>query len=87
MARKVRVQFPGAVYHVLDGEDRRENIFRGDFDCELFLDTLAQACERTGWRIYAWVLMSNQHSDDLWNSAIHGLPPLALTPLAPTSGW
>src|SRR4051812_32227108 len=61
MARKARVQFPGAVYHVLDRGDRRENIFRSDLDRELFLHTLGQVCEPTGWRIHAWALMSNHY--------------------------
>ena len=61
MARKARVEFPGAVYHVLDRGDRREAIFRDDADRELFLATLGQACGRTGWRVHAWVLMGNHY--------------------------
>jgi putative transposase len=61
MPRKLRIQFAGAVYHVLDRGDRREEIFRDDADRKRFLDTLAEACERTGWRIHAYVLMSNHY--------------------------
>src|SRR5437870_6211386 len=61
MARKARVQFAGAVYHVLDRGDRREAIFHDDMDRELFLQTLDQACRRTGWFIHAFVLMSNHY--------------------------
>ena len=61
MARKVRVEFPGAVYHVMCRGDRRESIFEDDFDRVRFLETLAQACQRTGWRIHAYVLMSNHY--------------------------
>ena len=61
MARKVRIEFPGAVYHVLDRGDRRETIFRDDRDREMFLAILGQACARTGWRVHAWVLMSNHY--------------------------
>jgi len=61
MARKRRVEFPGAVYHVLDRGDRREAVFRDDADHRLFLATSSQACERTGWRVHAWVLMGNHY--------------------------
>ena len=58
MPRKARVEFAGAVYHLLDRGDRREAIFRDDRDRETFLSTLGQACKRTGWRVHAWVLMT-----------------------------
>jgi REP element-mobilizing transposase RayT len=61
MARKLRVEFPGAVYHVMCRGDRRENIFEDDADRDRFLETLGQACQRTGWRIHAYVLMSNHY--------------------------
>ena len=61
MARKARVEFPGAVYHVLDRGDRREAIFRDAADRERFLATLEEVCGRTGWRVHAWVLMSNHY--------------------------
>ena len=58
MARKARVEFAGAVYHVLDRGDRREAIFRDDLDRERFLATLGEACQRTGWRVHAFVPMA-----------------------------
>jgi putative transposase len=61
MARKTRVEFAGALYHVIDRGDRREPIFQDDVDRERFLQTLGEACGRTGWRIHAWVLMSNHY--------------------------
>ena len=61
MARKARVEFEGAVYHLLDRGDRREAIFRDDVDRERFLATLGEACGRTGWRVHALVLMSNHY--------------------------
>lgn len=61
MPRKARVQFAGAVYHLLDRGDRREAIFRDDSDREIFLITLGQACDRTGWCVHAFVLMSNHY--------------------------
>jgi putative transposase len=59
MARKVRVQYPGAIYHVMNRGDHREPIFRSDKDRELFLKTLNEACDKTDWQIHAWCLMSN----------------------------
>ncbi len=59
MARKLRVQYPGAVYHVMNRGDRREPIYADDQDRLLFLETLAEACEKTDWQVHAWCLMSN----------------------------
>jgi REP element-mobilizing transposase RayT len=59
MARKLRVQYPGAIYHVLNRGDRRETIFRADQDRVLFIDTLAETCQKTGWQVHALCLMSN----------------------------
>jgi REP element-mobilizing transposase RayT len=51
MARKVRVEFEGATYHVMCRGDRRENIFEDDLDRARFLETLGEVCRRTGWKI------------------------------------
>jgi putative transposase len=59
MARKLRIQFPGAIYHLMSRGDRREAIFRDDVDRESFLKTLADACVKTGWQVHAFVLMPN----------------------------
>jgi len=59
MARMLRLQYPGAIYHVLNRGDRGEPIFRADQDRMLFLETLGQACQKTGWQVHALCLMSN----------------------------
>ena len=41
--------------------NRREAIFRDDADRRFFLQTLGEACAMTGWRIHAWVLLSNHY--------------------------
>jgi REP element-mobilizing transposase RayT len=61
MARKARVEFAGAVYHLIDRGDRQEAIFRDDTDRKGFLATLGQVCARTGWRVHAFVLMTNHY--------------------------
>lgn len=59
MARKLRVEYPGAIYHVINRGDRGEPIFRDDTDRRLFVDTLAEVCERSDWQVHAYCLMSN----------------------------
>ncbi len=59
MARRLRVQFPGATYHLMNRGDRQETIFHDDFDREQFMSTLAEACGKTAWRIQAFCLMPN----------------------------
>lgn len=61
MARRGRVEFEGAVYHVLDRGDRQEPIARSDGDRAAFVRTLGETCERTGWRVHAFVLMGNHY--------------------------
>lgn len=59
MARKLRVQYPGAIYHVMSRGDRREPIFKDEVDRQRFLDTLGEACTKTGWQVQAFCLMPN----------------------------
>ena len=59
MARKLRVEYPGAVYHVMNRGDRREPIFRDDEDRQRFISTLGEACAKTGWHVHALCLMPN----------------------------
>jgi REP element-mobilizing transposase RayT len=59
MPRPLRIEYEGAVYHVMNRGDRREPIFRDDADRLRFLDTLAEACAKTGWQVHALCLMPN----------------------------
>jgi putative transposase len=59
MARKLRVQYPGAIYHVMSRGDRREPIFRDEVDQRRFLETLGEACVKTGWQVHSYCLMLN----------------------------
>jgi hypothetical protein len=45
MSRSLRIEFPGAVYHVTSRGDRREPIYRDDDDRRMHLDVLAQAMD------------------------------------------
>jgi REP element-mobilizing transposase RayT len=59
MARKLRVEYPGAIYHVMNRGDRREPIFQDDADRRRFLETLAEACAKAQWQVHAYCLMGN----------------------------
>jgi putative transposase len=59
MARKLRVEYPGAIYHVMNRGDRCEPIFKNDLDRRRFLETLAETCVKTAWQVHAWCLMQN----------------------------
>ncbi len=59
MPRKLRVQYPGAIYHVMNRGDRREPIFKDDQDRECFIRTLAEAAGKTGGQVHAYCLMPN----------------------------
>src|SRR5258708_10531543 len=59
MPRSTHIEFAGAFYHVMARGNRRARIFVQDADRSLFLRTLGEACQRTGRRVPAWMLMSN----------------------------
>ena len=59
MARPLRVEYPGAANHVRARGNQGRALFKADPDRRRFLETLAEACAKTGWRIDACVLMGN----------------------------
>lgn len=61
MARKPRIEYPGAVYHVMSRGNHQEAIFRDDPDRLRFLQCVEEACAKTGWRVHAYVLMNNHY--------------------------
>jgi putative transposase len=61
MARPLRIEYAGAVYHVMARGNQGQVIFRDDGDRRRFLESLGEACEKTGWRIHAYVLMGNHY--------------------------
>ncbi|MEO8215444.1 MAG: hypothetical protein ABI718_00005 [Acidobacteriota bacterium] len=58
MARPLRLEIPGAVWHVTSRGNERKNIFRNDTDRRLLLEFLGEAAKRYGWIIDTYVLMS-----------------------------
>ena len=59
MGRKLRIQYAGAIYHVMNRGDHQERIFCDDEDRQRFVATLAQGCEKTDWQVHAFCLMTN----------------------------
>src|SRR3990172_8539614 len=59
MARKPRVEFPGAFYHVISRGNQRQAIFHDDRDRQYYLERLEHYRQRYGFTLYAYVLMPN----------------------------
>ena len=47
-ARKLRLEYAGAIYHVMNRGDRREAVFKDDKNGERFPETLGETCVKTG---------------------------------------
>jgi putative transposase len=61
MSRPLRLELSGGLYHVTSRGDRREDIYQDDTDREIWLEILAQCCERYHWAIHAWCQMTNHY--------------------------
>ncbi len=61
MARPLRIEYPGAVYHVTARGNARGDIFLDDADRTAFLELLGRAIERLGWLVHAYCLMDNHY--------------------------
>jgi REP element-mobilizing transposase RayT len=61
MARPLRIEFPGAVYHVTSRGDRREPIFVDDEDRRALLEVVGQALSRFDAQMLAYCLMGNHY--------------------------
>ena len=59
MARPLRIEFPGAIYHVTSRGDRREPIFADDEDRRALLSVVAEALDRFEATMVAYCLMGN----------------------------
>ncbi len=61
MARPLRIEFEGALYHVMARGNARADIFLDNEDRQAFIDNLGRACRRFDWRVWAWCLMTNHY--------------------------
>jgi len=60
MPRKPRIEYNGAVYHVMNRGDQGELVFKDELDYGNFLSVIGEFCKRSGWVVHAYVLMPNQ---------------------------
>jgi REP element-mobilizing transposase RayT len=61
MARPLRIEFAGALYHVTSRGDGREPIYLMDTDRDVWLEILGQVCERFCWVVHAYCQMGNHY--------------------------
>ncbi len=61
MARPLRIEFPGAIYHVTSRGDRRERIFEDDADRRGFLSVIEQGMDRFDAQVLSYCLMGNHY--------------------------
>lgn len=61
MARPLRIEYHGALYHVTSRGDGRDDIYLDDEDKEAFLEIVSDVCERFNWVPHAYCLMTNHY--------------------------
>ncbi len=61
MVRSLRLEYPGAVYHVMSRGDARKSITRSQKDRSLFLEVLVEACEKYNILVHGYCLMTNHY--------------------------
>ena len=61
MSRPLRLEHPGAIWHVTSRGNERRNIYRDDHDRRFFLELLGEVVRLNCWVLHAYVLMSNHY--------------------------
>jgi len=61
MARPLRIELAGGIYHVTSRGDRREDIFLDEGDRLAWLDVFGAVCNRFNWVCHAWCQMTNHY--------------------------
>lgn len=61
MARPLRIELAGGLYHVTSRGDRREDIYLDDVGRQAWLALFGQVCQRFNWECHAWCQMSNHY--------------------------
>ena len=59
MAKKKRIWYPGAVYHIMNRGNRRSDIFKDEEDFQVYLTILKQTMEKYTYTLYSYCLMTN----------------------------
>ena len=75
MARPLRPEFAGALYHVTAGGDRREPIYEDDDDRATFLGLLGEVSQQHNWLCHAYCLMGNYYT--FWLKRQTAISPVA----------
>ena len=61
MARKLRLEYEGAIYHVISRGNYRAKVFGAEKTKAAFLKCLGEASAKSGWAVHAWCVMSNHY--------------------------
>ena len=61
MARKLRIEYEGAIYHVLNRGNYRRDLFESGGEAMAFMTTLQEAVANYGWRLHAYAVMRNHY--------------------------
>lgn len=61
MSRPLRIEFPGAIYHVTSRGNARQSIYEDNKDCHRFLELLVHEINQQRWYCYAYCLMGNHY--------------------------
>ena len=61
MVRSLRLEFPGAIYHITSRGNAREDIFLDEADRKIFLSIIADTVTRYNWILHAYCLMGNHY--------------------------
>jgi len=61
MSRPLRIEYPGALYHLTARGNSRDDIFLNDEDRHRFLQLFGEEIEQQGWICYAYCLMDNHY--------------------------
>lgn len=61
MARKLRIEFEGARYHIINRGNFRSDVFESDGAAQSFLKALEEAVDKFGWVLFAYVVMRNHY--------------------------
>ncbi len=74
MARPLRVEYAGALYHITSRGNARQDIYDTDGDRQQFLQLLGHVCERFDWLCHAYCLMSNHYHLHLYHIIKRDIP-------------
>jgi len=61
MSRPLRVEFTGALYHVTSRGNARQAIYLDEQDFQIFVEVLADTCQRFNWVVHSYCLMTNHY--------------------------